>query len=71
MHYAVGLSGKPFPDLETSVRQPEIVHMQHTNSVALCLPDPEIGLCRPGSQIGTALRSDEQLIGKPVDDFQG
>src|ERR1700736_6249729 len=70
MQYAVGLRGKPFPDLEASVGQPEIVHMQHTNSVAPCLLDAEIGFCRPRQQIGTALRSYQQLVGKAVADIQ-
>src|SRR5208282_2261551 len=70
MHHTVGLSRKPTPDLGTPVRQPEVILMKKANSVALGLFDAEIGLCRPGQQIGTALRSDGQLVGKAVNDCQ-
>src|SRR5271163_2543742 len=70
MHQTVGLSGKPFADLGTPGRQPEIVHMKHANFVAPGLLHAEIGLCRPGQQIGTVFGSDQQLAGKAVDDLQ-
>jgi hypothetical protein len=47
---ALGLEsdrGKPFADLGTPGRQPEIVDMEHANPVAACLLHAEIGLCRP------------------------
>src|SRR5271165_3852305 len=70
MHYAIGLSGKPFPDLGAPGRQPEIVDMKHADPVGSCLLDPEIGLCRPRQQIGAVFGSDQQLAGKAVDDLQ-
>src|SRR4051794_17861951 len=70
MHDTVGLSGKPFPEFGTPVRQPQIVLMQNADSIGPGLLDTEIGLCRPRFQIATALRSDEQLVGKALDDLQ-
>jgi hypothetical protein len=71
MHDGVRLGGKPFPDLSAPGWHPEIVLMQHANSVAPCLLHPKIGLRHPRQQIGTTSRSDEQRIGKAVNDFQG
>ena len=70
MHHAVGLGRKPLPKLATPGRQPEIVLMQNANSIGPSLLDAEIGLCRPRLQIGTALRSDEQRVGKAVGDLE-
>jgi hypothetical protein len=64
MHHAVGLSGKPFADLGTSGRQPEIVHMKHANAIAPGLLHAEIGLCCPGLQIGTVLPRIDSLSEK-------
>ena len=44
--------------------------MQHADPVPPSLLDAEIGLCRPGQQIGTAFGSDQQLVGKTGDDPQ-
>ena len=54
MHHGVGLSGKPFSDLNSSVRQPKVVVMQHTNSIAFGLLDTEIGLGRPRLQVSAS-----------------
>src|ERR1700736_5787990 len=70
MQHAVGLGRKPLPKLATPGRQPEIVLMQNANSIGPSLLDAEIGLCRPRLQIGTALRSDEQRVGKAVGDLE-
>src|ERR1700682_2404332 len=70
MQQASGWGTKPLPKLATPGRQPEIVLMQNANSIGPSLLDAEIGLCRPRLQIGTALRSDEQRVGKAVGDLE-
>ena len=67
MQNAIGLNGKPVPELGTSVREPDIIHMQDAYSIAPGLLDAEVGRRRIGNEIGAMVCSDVQSIGKAVD----
>jgi hypothetical protein len=69
VHHGVGPSTKPFPELDTSVRQPQIVHMQDANMIAASLLYTEIGP-RHVRQVGTMKGSNIELIRKGVDYLQ-
>ena len=61
VHHGVGPNTKPFAELDTSVRQPQIVHMQDTNMIAASLLYTEIG---PGH-----VRQESQGLSIPAPSF--
>jgi hypothetical protein len=70
MHDGVGLSGKPFSDLNTSVWQPKVVVMEHTNSIAFGLLGTEIGLSRPRLQVSASETSNVEAVVEIIDCLQ-
>jgi hypothetical protein len=69
MHHGVGPSTKPFPELDTSVGQPQIVHVQDTNMIAASLLYTEIGPCHIG-QVRTIEGPNIELMSKGIDYLQ-
>jgi len=69
VHHGVGPSTKPFPELGTPVRQPQIVHMQDTNMIAASLLYTEIGP-RHVRQVRTMEGPNIELMSEGIDYLQ-